>query len=97
LCLFNDSLNLHSVGWVGNQVWKFLSHADFSQIEVPVEVGPELAVESFSGQAACFEVSKSNSGEDSSGGFKSFSADKVWSCTSSSLEVLVDSKVVSVA
>ena len=81
MSLLNDCLDLHSVGWVCDQIWKFLSHADLSQVEALIKVGPELAVESFGGQNAGIEIAESDGIEDSLSGFKSFSAGKVWSST----------------
>jgi hypothetical protein len=77
MSLLNDCLDLHSVGWVCDQIWKFLSHANLSQVEALIKVGPELAVESFGGQNAGIEITKSNGIENSFNNFESFNAGKV--------------------
>ena len=38
----HNGLNLQSVGWVSDEVWEIFSHLDLSQVELTIEIVPEL-------------------------------------------------------
>jgi len=67
-----DGLNLHSVGWIGDENWQFFSHADLGQSELTVEVAPELGLEGLSGELGQCDGVHANSGHHLIGGQELF-------------------------
>ena len=68
----HDGLNLHSVGWIGDENWQFFSHADLGQSELTVEVAPELRLEGLSGELSQCDGVHADSGHNLIGGQELF-------------------------
>jgi len=92
---FHNGLNLHSVGWVGNEVWKLFSHLDLGEVELSIEVAPELDFIWLSGKVAEWDLSHTNGGHNLIGGEEVLIIGKIWSHSLLGKNVLLNSHVVS--
>ena len=77
----HDGLDLHSVGWIGDEVWEFFSHLDLGEVELSIKVVPELDLIWLSGQVAEWDVGHTNGGHNLIGGKESLIVGKIWSAT----------------
>ena len=77
----HDGFDLHSVGWIGNEIWKLLSHLDLSQVELAVEVVPELDLVWLSSQVVEWDVGHTNGRHNLVGGEESLVLSEIWSKT----------------
>ena len=78
---FHNGLNLHSVGWISDEVWELLSHLDLGEVELSIKVVPELDLIWLSGQVAEWDVGHTNGGHNLIGGKESLIVGKIWSAT----------------
>lgn len=75
----HEGLDLHSVGWVSNEEWELLSHLEFGEAILTVEVAPELILERLSSQNGDWDLLHTNSFHDSVGGEEGLVVLQVWS------------------
>jgi hypothetical protein len=94
---FHEGLNLHSVSWVSDEVWKFLSHLELGQVELSIEVAPELELVWLSSQVGKLDLVHANGGHDLVSGEEALILGKVWSKTLLGENVLGNGQVVSVS
>ena len=68
----HEGLDLHSVGWVSNEEWELLSHLEFGEAILTVEVAPELGLEGLSGELGQCDGVHADSGQNLIGGQELF-------------------------
>jgi hypothetical protein len=71
----HNGLNLQFVGWVGNEVWEIFSHLDLSQVELTIEIVPELDLVWLSSQLGQWNGGHTDGTQDLFGGQVGFIID----------------------
>jgi hypothetical protein len=77
----HNGLDLHSVGGIGDEIWKLLSHLDLSQVELAVEVVPELDLVWLSSQVAQWNVGHTDGSHYFVGDKERLILSEIWSKT----------------
>lgn len=90
----HDGLDLHSVGGIGDEIWKLLSHLDLSQVELAVEVVPELDLVWLSSQVAQWDFGHTDGGHNLVGGEERLILSEIWSKSLLGENELLNGKVV---
>ena len=91
----HDGLNLHSVGWIGDEEWKLLLHANLRKAIDAIKVVPELGLIWLSGLSIDLNLVHTNGLHDSLGTKEALVLGKVWSKTSLGINVLSNVEVSS--
>ena len=91
----HDGLDLHSVGWIGDEIWELFSHLDLGEVELSIKVVPELDLIWLSGQVAEWDVGHTNGIHNLVGGEERLIVGKIWSASLLGKNVLLNSEVVS--